>query len=255
MAITALVTPLTRQTLSADVYKQLRELLVSGRVMPGEQLSLRSIAEALGVSVMPVREAVHRLVAEQALELSSNRVLRVPVLTVSQFREITSIRTNLEGLAAARAATLRDEAGLREIVALHERFSHEMSLKRPDESRLIATNKELHFAVYRQAGMPMLLQMIESLWLRVGPILNYDLRTGSSRVTEHAAADHHGRLAAALKKKDAAAAAEALRGDIESAAEYIVSAGVLVSADSEPGRLTAPAPSSLVAIPQRQRRT
>ena len=56
MALSALVTPLKRQTLSADVYQQLRELLVSGKVMPGEQLSLRSIAEALGVSVMPVRE-------------------------------------------------------------------------------------------------------------------------------------------------------------------------------------------------------
>ena len=96
MAFHALVTPLIRQTLSADVYKQLRDLLMSGRVMPGEALSLRSIAEALGVSVMPVREAVHRLVAEQALELTANRVLRVPVMTISQFREITSIRINLE---------------------------------------------------------------------------------------------------------------------------------------------------------------
>ena len=87
MDISDLVTPLTRQTLSGDVYEQLRELLLYGRVMPGEQLSLRTIAEALGVSVMPVREAVHRLVAEQALDLSSNRALRVPVMTVSQFRE------------------------------------------------------------------------------------------------------------------------------------------------------------------------
>ena len=234
MSFSALVTPLTRQTLSADVYKQLRDLLMSGRVMPGEQLSLRSIAEALGVSVMPVREAVHRLVAEQALELSPNRVLRVPMMTVSQFREITSIRINLEGLAAARAATILDEATLQDIAALHERFSHEMSLERPDESRLIAVNKELHFAIYSQAGMPMLLQMIESLWLRIGPILNYDLRSGSTRVTERVAVAHHARLVAALKKKDAAAASTALRGDIESAAKFIVSAGVLVAADAAP---------------------
>jgi DNA-binding GntR family transcriptional regulator len=234
MAFHALVTPLIRQTLSADVYKQLRDLLMSGRVMPGEALSLRSIAEALGVSVMPVREAVHRLVAEQALELSANRVLRVPVMTISQFREITSIRINLEGLATARAATLLDAASLQDIAALHERFAHEMSLTRPDESRLIAVNKELHFAIYSQARMPMLLQMIESLWLRIGPILNYDMRSGSARVTERIAVDHHARLVAALKKKDATAAAKALRGDIESAAEFIVSAGVLVAADAAP---------------------
>lgn len=232
MTISSLVTPLTRQTLSADVYTQLRDLLMNGRVMPGEQLSLRSMAEALHVSVMPVREAVQRLVAEQALELSSNRVLRVPVMTVDQFLEITSIRINLESLATARAAAVIDEQGYDEVLALHERFAHELSLKRPDESRLVAGNKEFHFAIYRQAGMPMLMQMIESMWLRVGPIINYDLRKGSPRVAERVSANHHGRLVAALKKKDATAATKALSADIQGAADFIVSAGVLVALDA-----------------------
>jgi len=247
MAIAALVTPLARHTLSADVYTQLRDLLTNGRVMPGEQLSLRTIAEALGVSVMPVREAVHRLVAEQALELSSNRALRVPTMTVSEFREITRIRTNLEGLATAEAALLFDEAGLQDIEALNERFTREISLKRPDATRLIAANKDFHFAIYRQAGMPMLLKMIESLWLRIGPILNYDLRTGTSRVTEQIPADHHGRLLSALNRKDATAAVEALHADIQGAAEYIVSAGVLVASDSTPERVATPV--ALRALP------
>ena len=86
MDLSTLVTPVTRQTLSGDVYKQLSDLLMSGRVMPGEQLSLRTVAQSLGVSVMPVREAVNRLLSEKALELMPNRVLRVPTMTVSQFR-------------------------------------------------------------------------------------------------------------------------------------------------------------------------
>src|SRR5256885_8765278 len=57
MAINELVTPLKRQTLSSDVYAQLRELLITGQMIPGEQISLRTTASALGVSVMPVREA------------------------------------------------------------------------------------------------------------------------------------------------------------------------------------------------------
>lgn len=234
MDIAGLVTPLTRQTLSGDVYHQLRDLLLYGRAMPGEQLSLRTIAQALGVSVMPVREAVHRLVAEQALELSANRALRVPVMTVSQFREITTIRINLEGLATAQAVTRIDEASYRGLEAQHERFSREISAKRPDKNRLIAFNKDLHFAIYGLAGMPVLLQMIESLWLRVGPILNYDLRSDSARVTKREAADHHGRLIDALKRRDAAAAVEALRDDIQSAADFIISQGVLVAADATP---------------------
>ena len=232
MDVSTLVTPLTRQTLGGDVYKQLSELLMSGRVMPGEQLSLRTLAAGLGVSVMPVREAVSRLLSEKALELLPNRTLRVPTMTVSQFREITDIRINLEGLATARAAAKVDEAGLQEIEAIHQRFSREILLKRPNEAHLIALNKELHFAIYRQAGMPMLLEMIELLWLRIGPILNYDLRSGSARVTEHVSTDHHERILTALKKKDAAAASKALAGDLRGAAEFIVTAGVLVADDA-----------------------
>jgi Bacterial regulatory proteins, gntR family len=53
-----LVEPLDRQTLGERAYAQLADLLISGRLAPGEKLSLRSAADVLGVSIMPVREAV-----------------------------------------------------------------------------------------------------------------------------------------------------------------------------------------------------
>ena len=231
MSLSNLVTPLTRQTLSRDVYMRLRELLITGQMMPGEQTSFRTIAAALGVSVMPVREAVHRLVAEQALELTPNRALRVPAMSVSQFREITGIRENLEGYATEQAAARLDAAALRNIRSLHERFSAEMGKRKPDAAKLIALNKELHFTVYEAAGMPILLQMIEALWLRIGPILNHDLRSGSRRISEKGAVLHHARLVEALESHDGQKARTALQGDIASAAEYIISSGVLIAAD------------------------
>ena len=81
--------------------------------------------------------------------------------------------------------------------------------------------------------MPMLMQMIESMWPRVGPIINYDLRKGSARVTERVSANHHGKVVAALKKKDPVAATKALSADIQGAADFIVSAGVLVAVGEE----------------------
>ncbi len=232
MSLSELVTPLKRQTLSADVYAQLKELLISGQMMPGEQISLRGTANALGVSVMPVREAVHRLAAEQALELTPNRALRVPLMSVSQFREITSIRINLEGLATACAAEKLSDGGIAQIGRINDEFAEEMRRSEPDGTRLIMLNKALHFAIYEGAAMPILLHMIEALWLRIGPILNYDLRSGSRRVRDGAAVSHHGRLLDALRRRDPDAAREALKGDIESAADFIVSAGVLVRADA-----------------------
>jgi DNA-binding GntR family transcriptional regulator len=152
MAINELVTPLKRQTLSSDVYAQLRELLITGQMIPGEQISLRTTASALGVSVMPVREAVH------ALELTPNRALRVPLMTESAFREITRIRVNLEGLATEQAAQQLPSDALERIAALQDRFAAEMASASPDGARLIAFNKDFHFAVYGAAGMPLLLR-------------------------------------------------------------------------------------------------
>ncbi|MFT3961306.1 GntR family transcriptional regulator [Propionivibrio sp.] len=232
MPISDLMKPLRRQTLSTDVYQQLKDLLISGRVMPGEPISLRATAEAFGVSVMPVREAMQRLVAEQALEVGPSRTIRVPSMTVSQFREITRIRINLEGLATETAAQLITEEATRRIAKIDADFTKEMTRNQPDGSRLINLNKELHFAVYQAAEMPMLLQLIEALWLRIGPILNYDLRVGVGRLNNRAAIDSHSLLVDALGRRDGAAAKKAIKTDIESAAAFIVSAGVLVTPDA-----------------------
>ena len=235
MTVTKLLTPLKRQTLSADVYEQFKELLISGRMMPGEQISLRGMAEGLGVSVMPVREAVQRLTAEQALELTPNRSLRVPQMSVSQFREITSIRKNLEGLAAATAAQSLSDEDTQKIVMWHESFVREMKNETPDGARLISLNKELHFAIYRGAKMPVMMQLIESLWLRIGPILNYDMRSGPVRVNQRTALTHHASMVESILKKDVEGARQALEADIQSASDFIISVGVLVSADTPRG--------------------
>lgn len=214
-------------TMGADVYAQMRELLMSGQLVPGESLSLRTTALAMGVSVMPVREAMYQLVAEQALEITPNRVIRVPLTTMEKFREITAIRVHLEGFAVHHAALRVSDTLVSELNALNAKLEREMKARQPDPSRLISLNKELHFAAYRAAAMPTLLQLIETLWLRVGPILNYDLRGDSARIKERAAVGHHAELIDALARKDPTAACEALRADIESAAQHIMMKGVL----------------------------
>jgi DNA-binding GntR family transcriptional regulator len=238
-----LVTPLQRQTLSTDVYEQLKGLLMSGKMMPGQQLSLRSTADALKVSVMPVREATQRLVAEKALEIGSSRIIRVPMMTVSQFREITSIRINLEGFATEHACANMNKQHLAEIEALNADFNRELGQSNPDGTKLISINGDLHFAIYRASEMPMLLQLIEALWLRVGPILNYDLRSGSKRLEPRTIVDHHSRLVKtlsyhdklikALKARDVKMAKSALKSDVETAAEFIISSGTLVVSDTQ----------------------
>src|SRR5215475_1089790 len=91
-------------SLRKQVYDSLRAALTAGRFTPGQKLSFRFIAGALGVSLTPVREAVRRLVAEGAFEMRPNRSVRVPLMTRDRILELRDIRVALEGLAAEKAA-------------------------------------------------------------------------------------------------------------------------------------------------------
>src|SRR5581483_4849082 len=172
----------TSATLARQVHGKLRELLVAGVLSPGEKLSLRTIASSLGVSVQPVREAVSRLVADRALDVMPNRAVRVPLLTLAQFRELTTIRIAIEGFAAQRAATCRTLADLRVMRRQERAFRREQQRSAPDLRAAVAANHAFHFAVYAAARLPELLPIIEGLWLRIGPVLNFDMRSNAARV-------------------------------------------------------------------------
>ncbi|WP_353150005.1 GntR family transcriptional regulator [Pollutimonas bauzanensis] len=210
------------ETLSANVLFQIKDLLITGRLVPGEQLSLRSTAEALGVSVMPVRDAVSQLVAEQALEVAPNRSVRVPKLNAQQFTELTQIRLQIEGYAAEQAARNAPTSLIPQLRSLNTQLAEEMGAADHNKSSMVLLNKELHFRIYQSAGMPMLLKIIESLWLKSGPILNYDLLAGSQRTSKKIAVAHHEKLINALEARQPAAAKKALHDDINSAFKYIL---------------------------------
>ncbi|MFS8037109.1 GntR family transcriptional regulator [Xanthobacter sp. AM11] len=218
---------IVRQTLADQVYGDLKELLLAGRAAPGERFTLRGLASAIGTSAMPVREAVSRLVAENALEVLPNRAVRVPLMPRARFEELRLIRSSLEGLAAATAAAAATDAELAEVVRCADLFAAERAKKRPDGAAAMRHNKDLHFALYRAAHLPTLMQMIEGLWLQIGPVLNLDFRAGPERVRQGEAHIHHAALVAALLARDPQAARTALVADIWSAGDFILSRGIL----------------------------
>lgn len=215
-----------RVTMGQDVYRQLKTWLTMGYLMPGEALSLRHISQSLGVSVMPVRGAVHQLVAERALEMTPQKAIRVPVLTVAEFQELTNIRIALEGMAVSIGAKSRTEEELKIIQQNQKLFGGEMDKKNPKTRILIEQNRHFHFSVYRAAHKELLMQMIETLWLRIGPILNYDLHKSTP---QKVAGLHHDRLVGAFETKDSRLAKKSLENDILSAAEFIISEKILVN--------------------------
>ena len=216
--------PIVHQTLSAKVYQDLREMIMSGQLQPGERLTLSRMATALGTSVMPIREAVNKLAADAALEILPNKSVRVPVLTRSRFQELVVIRLVVEGLAVETAAACITQNELATLARLEQAFCGEIALDEPDVNQIIRINKQFHFTAYAAAQMPALSGLIEGLWLRIGPVLNLDLRNrGSRRRSDLPSVTAHRALLDALRAGDGAAAKAALALDINSAAEVILS--------------------------------
>ena len=107
-----------RITVQDGVYQQLRHALMVGSFDPGQVLTIASLAEAFGTSNMPVREALRRLAAENALEISQNGSACVPVVTRARLDDLCRARLAVEGLAAELGAprlTAADVASLQRV--------------------------------------------------------------------------------------------------------------------------------------------
>src|SRR5688572_26657613 len=111
-----------KENLSSRVYSEIRDALMNGQYEPGERLRIAPLAEQMGVSITPVREAIFRLVSEKGLEMKAATAVHVPIITAEHLREIQLIRHHLEGAAAERAATNMSRDDYARLEDLQERF-------------------------------------------------------------------------------------------------------------------------------------
>lgn len=203
------IEPLAQGSLSARAYAVLREALLAGRFRPGQRLVMQELAQQLGTSITPVREACLRLVSEGGLELRSGRFATVPAMTLDRYIEVRLMRLELEGLAARLAAERATPEGIATLHAIQPDYA------RADDGRVAEAayrlNRDFHFAVHRLSGMPLLVAHIESLWVSMGPMLTVFFRSGERT---YFGAQGHARIIRAIEVGDGAAAEEAIRQDI-----------------------------------------
>src|SRR6201996_9093290 len=160
-----------REPLWDLAHAQLRDALLAGRFEPGTVLTLRSLAESFGCSITPVRDAVTPLVAQGALQQGARNSATVPNLARRELQDLTVVRCALEGRAAREAASNRDGVAQRK---LQERLGTMQSLI---SARKLASylehHRKFHFGIYAMSGIPLLVETIENMWLRCGPVLSY----------------------------------------------------------------------------------
>ena len=227
--------PVDVSTVQERVYQSLRLALLKGQFLPGEQVSIRNLAQALGTSAMPVREAVRRLVSEKAFEQSTDRLLRVAPYVAAEHEEYIRIRMQLEGYAADRA-TVAKTPQMIDALAVHNEAMRR-ALGSADFEAALAANQAFHFEIYRAAGSPQLVDIIASLWLRTGPILAASRNSAGlfERLFDIGCSVHE-EIIEAITRKDRAAARRAVNLDIRAAHVSIRRALIAAHAD---GAMTA----------------
>ncbi|MGQ0564684.1 MAG: GntR family transcriptional regulator [Gemmobacter sp.] len=207
------------QTASHEpVYRALREAIMRGDIRPGDRMVVKPLSERFGTSALPVRHALQRLVAEGALTDEPYRGARLPLRGVDELMDLRRVRCAIEGQAADWAATRITGEELRRLHDLQARMKAVDDIARAEN--YLIWNYEFHFIVYRAARSPLLIPLIERLWLRAGPYLNA-LRT---EFTLGQGLDHHDDVLAAMARGDGAAARAAVEAELSEAAEVMVRA-------------------------------
>ena len=211
--------PAEARTLAATVGQRLRSLILEGQLLPGTILRLAPLAASLGVSVMPVREALRQLEAEGLVVVTPRRGATVAELSVEDAEEIYALRVAIETLCARHAAERLSDT---DVAELDRRFGcMETAQSQSDLDAFIDADHAFHAYLYGIAARPRLARMISELQDRSRRYLPYLYRAW--RMVENPL-EAHRPLLNAVHDRDAARVEELTREHMCQAAGRLLGA-------------------------------
>ena len=190
------------------VYQLLRNNLLCGRIEPGIALTIRGLAQILEVSPMPVREALHRLACEGAVEVKNNRRVIVQAMTSEKFPELSDLRILLETHAAEGALPYINEADIDALEQIDARIDEAIDSHNVDYISL--HNQAFHRHLYQANPFQIAVPLIESLWLQLGPFS----RIAISKLEKTYLVDRHVEALEALRQRNLFGLRCAIEADI-----------------------------------------
>jgi DNA-binding GntR family transcriptional regulator len=208
--------PSTTRLTAARIADDLRTGIFDGSLGPGVQLKQEQLANAFGVSRIPVREALSRLQAEGLVVHEPNKGMSVAAPTLGDVCEALDIRLALEARALALALPRMTEAGLARCERILARYD-----KATTPLEWTTLNLKFHLALYEPAQRPRLLAMIE----RIVTEVDRGVRTHISRTVgrDDPQADHYA-IVAACRQHDQAGALRRLQRHIGATQRALMSA-------------------------------
>ena len=204
-----------KQTLRQRIYDELKSRIISGRILPGQVMTLNGLAKELGVSYMPVREALWQLESQKIIVIESNKSIHVNSLTKKEMEEALQLRLMLETRAAEKACETITGKQLPKI----ERLLTKMDECIADRDQYMFLNRKFHSVIYSYIDSPMLLDLISSIWARISPYIQI---LGTRFGDPNTSVECHRGIYDALTKKDKVMITEWLRRDLSEATKFIL---------------------------------
>lgn len=198
-----------KETLVQRVYNELRKALLTGKFQPGQRITVRDVAEALGVSITPAREAIGRITAEGGLETTGPKTLVVPFLSQERFQELEDIRVALETIVAKAATKNVNQLFINRLEAINSEFVSSRAQGRFQQA--LEKNFEFHSEIYKQSGKVTTASILENIWLASGPVISLLYPAFSSRKS---GIIHHQRAIEGFRVGDPKQVCKALTVDI-----------------------------------------
>lgn len=192
-----MVVTLTKQQ---AIYQYLKDRILDGRLAPGQRLIIDDIAAQLGISIIPVREALQLLQAERLVEIKPHAGATVSAVSPANIEEIFTVLEGMEAVAARRVARKMPA----ELDARLQGLIQDMDAaeERHDVERWSALNMDFHLAISEATGMPWLLEITGRALGNWDRIRRHFFREGRYHRFTQAQRDHHAILLA-LRKGDA----------------------------------------------------
>jgi len=206
------------ESVADKVRRALRDHVLSGALKPGTQLIESQLAEQLGVSRAPVREALQTLEAEDLVESVRNKGTFVVDITEEDLREIYTVRAALEGLAMRLAAQAMDHEELSALAHIVEWM--EQAARDGDAEQVSKIDLEFHEAIWALSGNRRLFQFLTSMMAQIAMFLALNVRLYEDLLDNCL---EHVRLLAALRSGDAVRAEQLMVGHISEAGELNIS--------------------------------
>lgn len=186
------------QTKEERVADFLREGIISGRFPRGSKLKQAELAEMIGTSITPVREAIKILEAEGFVLGASHRGAVVAPFDIHATEEIVDLRVTLESKLALGAIAKLTPKNLEELRELQQEF--EAAAERGDREAVRGINYRFHELIYMAADLPQTLRFVRILWARYP----FDLINKLENRIDRASAEHREMLSAIIVRDEAA---------------------------------------------------